>query len=326
MKQGRDNYNRLYELLALITAMRKSMVGLTYDDIHDKFGWERKTIERMLKLLETQYWKSFIKERGDDNKKYFRLSSDDDFPPNYVSESEVIALRTALGFVGKNEALKLPLESLAGKLEAIKNSRTSNIEDLTLVNGTASAPRPHIKLDRKIMEPLQEAILACRVVEIEYTKSSGASTFPVCPLGFLYGVQNNYLVAADDTKKGLTRRYILNQVTAVKLTNKSFDAKGFDIHKYAEQSFGVWISGDGHKVKWRIVPDAVEKAKRFTFHPTQKMTLQKDGSLIVEFTAEGLKEMVWHLMTWEGKIQPLAPKELIEEYKNQLKLAADALK
>lgn len=52
----------------------------------------------------------------------------------------------------------MPLESLASKLEALKSDRVSNIEDLTLVNGTASAPRPHIRLDRKIVEKLQEAI------------------------------------------------------------------------------------------------------------------------------------------------------------------------
>jgi hypothetical protein len=31
-------------------------------------------------------------------------------------------------------------------------------------------------------------------------------------------------------------------------------------------------------------------------------------------------------MTWAGYIKPLAPKELIDEYKNLLKLAAEALK
>lgn len=122
------------------------------------------------------------------------------------------------------------------------------------------------------------------------------------------------------------RHYVLDKILSVKLINKSFDAKGFDIHKYAAKSFGVWIQKGGYKVKWRVLPEAVERAKLFVFHPTQKITEQKDGSLIVEFTADGLKEMVWHLITWEGKIQPLAPTELIAEYKAQLRLAAEALK
>jgi predicted DNA-binding transcriptional regulator YafY len=329
MHAGRDNYNRLYELLVLIDSLRKSMRGLTYDDIHEKFGWERRTIERMLKLLETQYWRSFVKERDEERRVCVRLKNDDDFPPDYISENEIVALKTALGFVKTNDTLKLPLESLAGKLEALRNDGASNIEDLTLVNGTASAPHPHIKTDRKIVEKLQEAILAFRMVKIDYRQSSDGAITPLalCPLGFLYGVQNNYLIAAHNGEIDKPRHYILNQVLNVKPTDKPFDAKGFDIHKYAAKSFGAWISHDGgYKVKWRVSPEATERAKQFQFHPTQKITVQKDGSLVVEFTADGLKEMAWHLMTWEGKIQPLAPKELVAEYKNQLKLAAETLK
>ena len=329
MKMGRDNYNRLYELLTLINSLRGTLGGLTYDDIQDKFGWERKTVERMLRLLENTYLNSFVKERGDSNKMFYRLARGDAFPPGCISESEVVALRTALGFVKMNEPLKLPLESLAGKLESLKGgAAASNIEDMALASGTASAPRPYIKFDRKIMETLQTAILAYRVVKIKYRRAdTAASPLTVCPLGFLYGIQNNYLVASYVDQTTHPRHYILDQIQSVALTAKTFDAKSFDLRKYAEKSFGSWIAhGGGYKVKWKVKPEAAERAERFVFHPTQKVTRQRDGGLIVEFVADGLKEMAWHLMTWEGNIKPLAPKELIDEYRNQLKLAAEALK
>jgi len=324
-----DTYNRVSEIIALINALRNSMAGLTYDDIQERFGWERKTVERMLALVKRQYDGSFIKQRGDDNKMLYRLSRDDEFPPNRITEAEVVALRTALGFVKSNEPLKRPLESLADKLEAVSNDEcgASNIEDLTLVNGTASAPHPRITCDGGIMEALQNAVLAFCVVKIKYKQLSAktAGSVTVCPLGFLYGVQNNYLVASYVTsgRAARPRHYILSRIESVEPTDKTFDAMGFDIRKYAQKSFGAWISGDGgYDVKWKVAPEAAERASRFVFHPTQKLTPQKDGSLIVEFTADGLKEMVWHLMTWEGMIKPIAPKELVAEYKNQVKLAA----
>ncbi|MDR2692636.1 MAG: WYL domain-containing protein [Chitinispirillales bacterium] len=327
-----DNYNRLSEVLSLINALRNSMAGLTYDDIQERFGWERKTVERMLGLVKRQYEDSFIKMRGCDNKMLYRLDRADDYPPNRITEPEVIALRTALGFIKMNEPLKQPLESLAGKLEAMKSdSGASNIEDLALVNGTASAPHPRISCDREIMETLQTAILAFRVVKARYKLQSAktAAAITLCPLGFLYGVQNNYLVASPITNSGAIRprHYILSRIESVEPTDETFDAKGFDIHRYAQKSFGVWIShSGGYDVKWKVKPEAAEKASRFVFHPTQKLTPQEDGSLIVEFTADGLKEMAWHLITWEGMIKPLAPKELVDEYKNQIKLAMSALK
>ena len=330
MPASRDNYKRLYELLTLIDWLRTSMRGRTYDDMRDRFGWETKTIERMMKLLENQYSGSFRKERGEDNKRYFRLKNSSDFPHADISEHEIVALETALGFIKRNEPLKLPLESLAAKLHAMKGGQGKNIEDLTLVNGTASAPRPRIRNDRMIIEELQNAILAYHTVKIKYKQSSDGVITPIirCPLGFLYGIQNNYLVAARENEIEHPRHYILSQILDVEVIDKIFDAKDFDIRKYAEKSFGVWISpdGSGHRIKWRVNPEAAERARQFIFHPSQKIIPQDDGSLIVEFVADGLKEMAWHLMTWEGKIQPLAPRKLIEEYKNQLKLAAEALK
>lgn len=330
MKLGRDNFNRMYELLLLIDALRQSMAGLCYDDICEKIGWERRTAERMMKIVETHYYDSFVKERYDDRKVYFRLTDGDKFPPNCISENEIVALRTALGFVKNNEPLKLPLESLAGKLTNLKGSKKSNVEDMMIVSGTASAPQPYIKVSRKILEPLQYAVLAHRMIRIKYAfaDSGKFSTQTLCPLGFLYGVQDNYLVASYIGDVKHPRHYILSNIESVKLLKDSFDAQDFDIRKYAAKSFGTFINHSrprGYNVKWRVKPEAAARAKRFVFHPTQKITRERGGSLLVEFVADGLKEMAWHLMTWEGMIQPVAPRELVAEYKEQLRLASLAL-
>ncbi|MDR0481273.1 MAG: WYL domain-containing transcriptional regulator [Gallionellaceae bacterium] len=322
---------RLEDLLRLINKLRGSTRGLGYAEIQDAFGWERKTTERMLGIIENQFPQGFVKERGDGQKKLFRLRREDGYPPNYIAESEIVALKTALGYIGANQALQAPLDSLAGKLESmLQNSQRgqSNIEDLALVNGAACAPRPRIVTDPAIIETLQNAILACRMVQISYqrTPDGPAAQYIRCPLGFLYGVQNNYLVAAFEGKVETPGHYIVSQIASVEVLPTPFDAKGFDIHKYAEKSFGVWMEDQGgYAVQWRVKPAAAQRARRFVFHPTQQVTEQKDGSLFIEFFADGLKEMVWHLMTWEGQIQPLAPPELIAEFEHQIAMAKKAL-
>jgi len=331
MKQeGRDNFARLYDLLTLINDLRNSRAGLTYDYIQDKLECSRRTAERMIAIIENHYYNFRKERRRVDNKIYFRLLPDDDLPPNSISEDEVVALRTAIGFVKNNDPLKLPLESLAGKLQAMKGGGASgNIEDMTLACGTASAPRPRIQCDRGIIEALQKAILSYSIVKIKYQKtdSGAAASHTICPLGFLYGIQNNYLVACAEGRSDRPKHYTLGRIQSVTLTKTEFDAQEFDIREYAKKSFGSWIAHDGgYKVKWKVSPKAAKTAKRFEFHPTQKMKEMADGSLTVEFVADGLKEMAWHLMTWEGAIKPIAPKELVEEYEKQLELAAGALK
>jgi predicted DNA-binding transcriptional regulator YafY len=322
---------RLEDLLRLINKLRGSTRGLGYADIQDAFGWERKTTERMLGIIESQFAQGFVKERGDGQKKLFRLRREDSYPPNYIAESEIVALKTALGFIGANQALQPPLESLTDKLESLvqNNQRgPSNIEDLALVNGVACAPRPRIRADPAIVETLQNAILACRMVQIDYRRVSGdpVARYIRCPLGLLYGQQNNYLVAAFEGKVETPGHYIVSQIERVEVMSTPFDAQGFDIHQYAEKSFGVWIGErGGYAVQWRVKPAAAQRARRFVFHPTQTVTEQKDGALFIEFFADGLKEMAWHLMTWEGQIQPLAPPELIAEFEHQIAMAKMSL-
>jgi predicted DNA-binding transcriptional regulator YafY len=63
-------------------------------------------------------------------------------------------------------------------------------------------------------------------------------------------------------------------------------------------------------VRWRFTPDAAKEAREFEFHPTQKMTEDPDGSLLVEFTASGWLEMAWHLYKWGDRVDVLAPAAL----------------
>jgi len=63
---------------------------------------------------------------------------------------------------------------------------------------------------------------------------------------------------------------------------------------------------------WRFSPTAADAARDFEFHPTQKMTEEPDGSLLVEFTASGWLEMAWHLYKWGDQVEVLAPEELRE--------------
>ena len=51
-------------------------------------------------------------------------------------------------------------------------------------------------------------------------------------------------------------------------------------------------------------------ARESNFHPTQRLTEQPDGSLLVELEAGGLLEMCWHLVTWGSEVEILRPKRL----------------
>ena len=61
---------------------------------------------------------------------------------------------------------------------------------------------------------------------------------------------------------------------------------------------------------WRFSPAAAETAKEFMFHPTQEVTREADGSLLVRFIASGHLEMAWHLYMWGDAVEVVAPERL----------------
>jgi predicted DNA-binding transcriptional regulator YafY len=59
----------------------------------------------------------------------------------------------------------------------------------------------------------------------------------------------------------------------------------------------------------------------WNFHPTQTLTREPDGSVLVRFRAGGMRELAWHLFTWRDQIQILAPERLKETMREELWLA-----
>ena len=67
------------------------------------------------------------------------------------------------------------------------------------------------------------------------------------------------------------------------------------------------------------MPEAAEDVMNYNFHPTQKIKLQDDGSVIVTFKASGDKQIMWNLFKWGNAVEILAPKSLNQKYQQTLK-------
>jgi predicted DNA-binding transcriptional regulator YafY len=60
----------------------------------------------------------------------------------------------------------------------------------------------------------------------------------------------------------------------------------------------------------RFTPEVAEDAARWSFHPSQTLTREADGSLTVCFRAGGMQEMCWYLFTWGTAVKIVSPHEL----------------
>ena len=68
------------------------------------------------------------------------------------------------------------------------------------------------------------------------------------------------------------------------------------------------------KVELLFTPDVAEDVLNFSFHPTQKVKQNDDGSVTVKFKASGELEILWHIFKWGDKVKILAPTKLKKMY------------
>lgn len=324
----RDNYNRLYELYDFINELRsRAFSGMSYEEIMSQFNWSRKTAERMLNVIKTLFGEGLICDYIDDGsrRKIYKLVIKDlnKLPVNFISEDDIINLKTASKILSNDTNVSGGLSRLASKLITINLKTGNNADDVVCATGAVAIPGPRLNVDKDIIDILQEAVQSFKQVEVEYNGRKRV----VCPLGFLYGIRNNYLIAANERYISSPVKYRLCDITSVKILDLFFDANNFDIHKYSSKSFGVYTGKEGgYDIEWLVKKEAAQDAKKYIFHSTQQIIENEDGTLTIKFHADGLREMVWHLFTWGGMIVPKAPAELVAEYKNYINLAQESLK
>ena len=171
-------------------------------------------------------------------------------------------------------------------------------------------PGPRPSLDRDLLARLREAITTCRIVEVRYlSQSTGRhSRQRIEPYGLLYG-NRPFLVGRTDWNDAM-RLWRLANMSEAQVTGESFTRDpGFDLEAYARRSFGTFQQ-EPVDVVLRFTPEAKRDASAFLFHPSQTMEENADGTLTACFTAGGLEEMCWHLVTWGDSVTVEEPDEL----------------
>ena len=309
-------YERLKDIVTLAIRMQGLRAGMTLDDIRTEFGVSRRTAERMRDAVEWAFGPLELIE-SDDNRRHWRLGSDALRRLARISATELADLSAAAdtldatGFGERASALRELDTRLRATLHSDSLARIeTDIEVLAQAEGLAMRPGPRPQLDRDLLDSLREAITTCRIVELRYlSQSTGRrSRQRIEPYGLLYG-NRAFLVGRTDWT-GDMRLWRLANMSAPRVTGETFmrDPE-FDLEAYARRSFGTFQE-EPVDVVLRFAVGAKRDASGFLFHPGQSIEENSDGTLTVRFTAGGIDEMCWHLVTWGESVTVEEPDRL----------------
>jgi len=321
------SFAKAEQLIELATLASRFM-GVTIDDVIEKFSVSKRTAQRMLHTLELSFPQTTTAS-NEEGRKFWRLKSDLLRELLTVLPEELAALdlaRETLTKAGQGaEATRL--QDLRDKVFAlIPRQRAARIETdhdaLLEAQGLAARPGPRPRSDRETADVIAEAIKSCRILRIEYRSRSDPAPRErkVMPYGILAGMRRYVVARTLEDLSGPFRTYRMEDIRKAELTDKAFarDPK-FSIRDFAKRAFGTYQSEREYgEVVWRFHPSAAAHARDYEFHPDQTTEDQDDGGLIVRFKAAGHLEMCWHLYAWGDKVEVVRPEQLrrmIEKYR-----------
>ena len=304
------------DLVDLAIQLQGRRVGMTINDIKTRYEVSRRTAERMRRDVEEAFGPLSLVENRD-RQNHWRLQDKTLRGLIQLEPEEFVELETAassLEQAGLSERAVL-LRELTTKLRAahqVVDTATfeDDIELLLQAERLAMRPIPRVRIETGMMLAIRSAIKSSCKLTFEYvSRGSGRQSQQlVKPYGVIYGTRP-YLVAESEERVS-PQLWLLTNMSNVRNSEQSFEWNAdFDLKEFAERSFGVYQE-EPLDVVLRFDAEAAQGAENFVFHPSQKFNENDDGSLTVEFTAGGIVEICWHLVTWGTSVTVVQPSDL----------------
>ena len=311
--ENKPRYSRISDILDLAIFMQSKTEGVTIKEIADRYNISRKTAERMRDSLMCIF-PQIDEIPTQDSFKHWGFTN---FPLNNLvtfSNDELALIRQLKSTA--NSEIADRLKKILEKIEALNNKNSVNLEDkielLMQTQGFCVRQAPSYKIDSNIFEIVKNSIENSLLLKGIYHSKNRL----IAPLGIVYGTKI-YLVGKEKAKGDGIYNYLLHKFENLELTNIPFKKEKFNLQEYANLSFGTY-HGEILNVKLSFDSELETDVINYNFHPTQKITKEKDGSITVNFQASGSREIFCHVFKWGPKCKILTPASLIDEFKKYL--------
>lgn len=308
-------YTKLGDMLGVALELQASSLGLTINQLMERTGRSRKTVERMLHGLAGLGIEVEPSRLDSDHHLTKRWRLRGDMPSLLLSlqPQERGALERHLQAL-TDSTISRALAKLLANQKPLSNHLA--IDEEELINRTAHIGRtgPRTQANEAHMAIFERSIQGFERLEIRYRTQGRprASWRSVDPLGLLFG-RFGYLVAA---RKGYPATYRLDLIEGVRPTGRIFDAHtGWNMKAWAADSFGIYHGDDILDIRLRFTGEAARRAAKVQFHPSQKIRRLRSG-LIVQLRCQGHRELIHELChpDWLGKVTIESPDSLREEF------------
>ncbi len=308
-------------VLRLALLMQSTRNGVSLAEMQSQLKISRRTAERLRDAVERVFPQVEVANPGEKTKRWRLpqgvLSRLTDLTAAQLADfSAAISLLRREGLSRQADELEKLRLSLHGAQRPEHLRRLEpDLEALTVAEGIGMRPGPKPILNEDTVAVIRSAILNSHALRVQYAGRGSKPGWRVMhPYGLIYGRKSYFITYSPATSEWRLR--LLSNVVKIKETTETFVRDpDFSLQEFASRSFGIYQEKPSD-IELRFPAACAEDLSQHNFHPTQKITRNKDGDVIVSFRAGGLREVCWHLFTWGSLVhieKPAALRDLMKK-------------
>lgn len=296
--------------------------GATLYELAERYGTTVRTIRRDLEALE-EAGIPLKKELAPDSSKH-RWYVDGDAVgrlSNLLDATHYLALRLAMDegkTVRKNETLFATLEDLSLRVERALGARgRAQLEEINdcFFSWEKFAWRA-APVD--VLWPLVRAIVGRRSCQVSYrapTSGNKVRSFRVLPLRLFVHNGALYLHAWQPKFRQVLLLNLMRLKGLTVLDEVLPGPPDYDAAKLEATAFGIFIGPDLVRYVLRFDAQVAPYIEERTWHPTQTLSREEDGSVTLTFEcAESYEVPAW-VASWREHVEVLEPESLRKEFR-----------
>lgn len=277
---------------------------------------ERKTIQRDIEWMRVFMHAPIAWSQAE--KGYYYTDESWVFPNLRLTEGELIALLLAKQMSGMYQGTPIA-KQIAAFFDKIMRTMTDDVgvDPVLLGNMVSFHGHPPRTIEAGIWETIFQGLRENRILKITYSnlKDGSISRREVEP-AHLANVDDDWFLLGFCLKRNAWRHFGLSRISSIRLTNRTFIPRTeFEPEQYFANRFGKFIApaeSRPHRVTIRFAKTSVPYVMERTWHPAQKIKLQKNGDLLLTLPMPSLVEARRFCLAWGNSAEALEPAELRE--------------
>jgi predicted DNA-binding transcriptional regulator YafY len=305
--------DRTARLMRVARLLEGNPAGMRPKDIAERLGMSVRNVYRDLRALESEVGLPIWAADG-----RWGVDAEAFLPPLKLTLQEAMAV-----FLGARLMVRY-----ADKYDPDLAAAFEKLEE-----GLPAALREHVEwtLDMLARAPRDEAFsnhvhlltrawAERRVVSLDYDPArygtgSERRTARVRPYLIEPSLQTHalYLIGFDETRNGL-RTFKIERIRDVALTLSTFEPpEGTTIEPMLARAWDIIADQPEVEVVLRFAPSVAARVQEATWHPTQSVAVEPDGSLLWRAKVSGPIEIRLWILSWGDEVEVVSPPALRDD-------------